>query len=152
MDVKMNIRLFFCSKCLMSPDNGLHILFVESDGDLRYVMSTLLRLVGCNVRAVSNGADALTCIKSFLPEVVLSELCLSDIGGLELAGHIRALPNTQDIVLIALVSFCKENTKSNALRAGFARLLMKPLPCERIFAVLAPIAESRGRTLAPLEY
>lgn len=136
----------------MPSSNGLHILFVEPHDDLRYVMSALLRLVGCNVRAVANGADALTCIKSFAPDVVLSELCLSDVSGFELARHIRTLPHTSDIVLIALVSFCKENTKSSALRAGFARLLMKPLPCERIFAVLGPIAESRGRTLAPSEY
>ncbi|NIA56710.1 response regulator [Massilia sp. TW-1] len=135
----------------MPPHNGLRVLFVEPDDDLRYVMSTLLRLVGCNVRAAANGADALASIKAFAADVVLSELTLSDVNGFELARYIRALPNTEHVVLIALVSLCKENTRSDAVRAGFARLLVKPLPCERILDVLGPIAESRGRTLESSE-
>lgn len=131
----------------MPSDTGLRLLFVEPDDDVRYVMSALLRLLGCNVKTAKNGVEALACVKVFAPDVVLSELLLGDVNGFELAGQIQALPNTVDIVLLALVSLCKENTPSNAMRAGFARLLMKPLPCERLVDILEPIAESRGRTL-----
>lgn len=132
----------------MPPDTGLRVLFVEPDNDLQYVMSTLLRLIGCNVESTTTGAEALECVKAFGPDVVISELRLSDITGFKLAEQIRALPNTSDVVLLALSGYCKENTEATALQAGFAHLLLKPLPCERIVKILEPIAESRGRTLA----
>lgn len=131
----------------MSPDTGLRVLFVEPDNDLQYVMSTLLRLIGCNVESVTTGAEALECVKAFAPDVVISELGLSDINGFELARQIRKLPNASGILLLALSGYHKENTEAAALQAGFAHLLLKPLPSERIVAVLEPIAASRGRTL-----
>lgn len=87
-----------------------------------------------------------------MPDVVLSELLLHDVSGFELAGRLRALPNTAEVVLLALSGFCQENTEAPALQAGFAHLLMKPLTCERIVGILEPIAESRGGTLASSAY
>jgi CheY-like chemotaxis protein len=114
-------------------------------------MSALLRLIGCKVEVAADGVEALASVKAFRPDVVLSELHLRDISGFELARQISALPGAKDVVLLALAGRFNENTEVDALRAGFANLLMKPLLCERIVAVLEPIAERLGRTLASSE-
>jgi CheY-like chemotaxis protein len=114
-------------------------------------MSVFLRLIGCKVEVAADGVEALASVKTFGPDVVLSELHLRDISGFELARQIDALPDAKDVVLLALAGCFNENTEFDALRAGFTYLLTKPLLCERIIAILEPIAERLGRTLASSE-
>lgn len=119
----------------MSSETGLRVLLVERDDDFRYVFALLLGLVGYRVETASNAAEAVASIKVFSPDVVLTELGLEHVGGLELARQIRRLPLAGDIVLVALTAYVQKHSEAEASEAGFDYFVAKPVSVERIVAI-----------------
>jgi two-component system CheB/CheR fusion protein len=135
----------------MSHRNGLRVLLVEPEDDLCSAFSWLLELLGCPTSCVRTGADALARVGAGTTDVILSELVLPDMSGLELAKALRSTPQAENILLIALTGYHRNGIEADAIQAGFARYLLKPVMFEDVVRILCPFAVTRGRTLAALE-
>lgn len=135
----------------MPHRNGLRVLLVEPEDDLCSSFSWLLDLLGCTTVSVQTGAEALESVRDAPIDVVISELVLRDMGGLELAKQLQLIPQAENILLIALTGYHRNGIEADAANVGFARYLLKPVTFDEVVGILRPFAVTRGRTLAALE-
>ena len=73
----------------MTKDEALDIVVVEDDARLRSVLSEVLRELGHTVRAASDGFEALAVLKNEAPDVLISDLFMPGMSGLELLSVVR---------------------------------------------------------------
>ncbi|MGJ3238246.1 MAG: response regulator transcription factor [Anaerolineae bacterium] len=110
----------------------LNILIVEDDEDTAEVVSTLLEEAGFKATAVDRGDLALVSISSQTPDLVLLDLNLPDINGIEILKHVRS----QSLLpMIVLSGFGKDNEHQVlAFEAGADDYLAKPFSPEELVA------------------
>ena len=101
------------------------ILIVDDHDDTRELFAELLAFDGFSVLSAATGGDALALVREHRPCLVLLDLGLPDIAGLELVLRLRAEPNTATVPIYALSGFT--NLRSAALAAGIDGFLIKPV-------------------------
>lgn len=117
-------------------EDSRQILIVEDDEDTAEVVCTLLESAGYNAVAVDRGEAALYEISASSPDLVLLDLNLPDIHGLEILKQVR----TQSFLpMIVLSAFGKERDKVTALEAGADDYMAKPFSPEELVARIAAL-------------
>lgn len=101
------------------------VLIVDDHDDTRNLLVELLAFDGFAVIAAASGEAALAVVREQRPCIVLLDLGLPDIAGLELVLRLRAEPNTASAPIYALSGFT--NLRSAALAAGIDGFLIKPV-------------------------
>jgi CheY-like chemotaxis protein len=112
------------------------ILIVDDNTDAASSLARLLRLFGNEVRTADSGEAALTQMESQPPDVVLLDLGMPGMDGLETARHIRAREAWQNIPLIAVTGWGQDHDRRRTEQAGFFAHLVKPVNIEELEAVL----------------
>jgi CheY-like chemotaxis protein len=108
------------------------ILIADDNLDAAESLRLWLQLAGHQVSIATNGAEALSVAKTFLPEVALLDLGMPDLSGFDVARSIRRAPWGGGIVLIALTGWGQEEDRRRTTEAGFDHHLTKPIPPEAI--------------------
>ena len=126
---------------VMVQDNR-QILIVEDDEDTAEVVCTLLNEAGYNAVSVDRGEAALTEIASQSPDLVLLDLNLPDINGLEVLKQVR---ERSFLPMIVLSGFARERDKVNALEAGADDYLAKPFSPDELVARVKALLREIGR-------
>lgn len=116
---------------VMTADETLQILVVEDDEDTAEVVTTLLRDAGFEAFAVDEGRVALDEISAAQPDLVLLDINLPDINGLEVLRTVRA---NSFLPMIVLSGFGKERDRVLALEAGADDYMSKPFSPEELIA------------------
>jgi CheY-like chemotaxis protein len=83
----------------MSASSTRHILIVEDDGDLLEVLKFVLEDEGYHVSTAEGGADALSAASSQDFNLVLLDVSMPDMSGIEVAKRLRADPRTANVRL-----------------------------------------------------
>ena len=108
--------------------NGLRVLLVEDEPDAREMLALTLRDSGANVQAVDSVQQALIDLKTFKPDVLLSDIGLPIESGYDLIEKVRALSSSASrIPAVALTAFATEKDRERALTSGFQMHLSKPV-------------------------
>ena len=115
---------------VMVQDNR-QILIVEDDEDTAEVVCTLLNEAGYNAVSVDRGEAALSEIATASPDLVLLDLNLPDINGLDVLKQVR---ERSFLPMIVLSGFTRERDKVNALEAGADDYLSKPFSPDELVA------------------
>jgi signal transduction histidine kinase/CheY-like chemotaxis protein len=113
------------------------ILIVDDHRDAADSMAILLRLAGHEVRIAYDGKSALALARLQSPEVVICDIYMPDMGGLELANHLRQGLGLTDALLVALSGFAQEEDRRRSQEAGFNAHLAKPVRLDNLKALLA---------------
>jgi signal transduction histidine kinase/ActR/RegA family two-component response regulator len=113
------------------------ILIVDDNRDSADSMAILLRLAGHAVSIAYDGQTALTLARLELPEVVLCDISMPDMCGLELARRLRQDPAMKDALLVALSGYAQEEDRHRSQEAGFNAHLAKPASLDSLKALLA---------------
>ena len=92
------------SAACLFMERKLRVLLVEDAPFLRYAFGRLLRMEGFDVKEVSDGREALDALDDFHPDLVLTDLMMPVMGGLELISHIRANAETSDLPVVAVTA------------------------------------------------
>ena len=116
------------------------ILLIDDHDDTRELLVELLELDGFTVIAAASGAEALALAREHRPCVVLLDLGLPDIDGLELVLRLRAEPNTKNAAVYALSGFT--NLRTAALAAGIDGFLIKPVLASELRGIVARHCET----------
>ena len=124
------------------PATRHRILVVDDNVDSTESLKLLLQLEGHDVRAALDGHTAIAAAMAFLPQVILLDIGLPDMDGLEVARHLRKLPETKRALLIALTGYARPEDRQHSLDAGFDHHVAKPLDFERLRALIASNAEA----------
>jgi CheY-like chemotaxis protein len=120
-----------------APVQARRILVVDDNVDSTESLTLLLQLDGHDVRAALDGHTAIVAALAFRPQVVLLDIGLPDLDGLEVARHFRTRPETKRALLIALTGYARPEDRQHCMDAGFDHHLVKPLDFERLKALMA---------------
>jgi PAS domain S-box-containing protein len=112
------------------------ILVVDDNRDAAESLGALLRFLGADVRVVTDGPAALQILESFRPAVVLLDIGMPGMDGYEVAQHIRARAELDEIMLVALTGWSQEEDRRRSQSAGFNHHLVKPADLGALQAVL----------------
>lgn len=106
--------------------DGLRVLVVDDEADIREFMMTVLEVHGIEVKTVASAAAALAALDQFHPNVLLSDLRMPDGDGYSLIRQIRALEGETGIHLpaAAMTAYLEED-REQAMNAGFEVYLHK---------------------------
>ena len=112
-------------------NNLVDVLVVEDDPAIRRFLRNTLQVNGYRVREVITGADALTALKAELPDLVVLDLGLPDMDGMNLIGRVRAF---SPVPIVILSSRGDESGKVMALDLGADDYITKPFGIEEFMA------------------
>jgi CheY-like chemotaxis protein len=119
------------------------VLIAEDDQDIAVILTRLLTRAGHTVLHAPDGLAALERAVAERPEVVLTDLGMPRMDGLELARAIRAHPDLSDTP-IAMLSGHLHPGDTGPVAAGVCAVLLKPCPNDKLRAVVQDLAD-RGR-------
>jgi len=130
-----------------SHNSSLHILVAEDNKINQQLTAMLLRSAGHQADIVENGEQALAAIQSADFDLVLMDLQMPVLDGIEATRRIRALPAPKNsIPIIALTAHAMAGTREECLRNGIDDYLSKPIDADRLFTILSEFA---GRSREP---
>lgn len=109
----------------MSENN--HILLVDDDNIMLALERKLLGEDKYRFSIASNGLDALDCIAADKPEVILLDVMMPEMDGLETCRRIRAEEDYSDIHILFVTARDDEETRLTAYEAGGDEVLTKPI-------------------------
>ena len=133
---------------LFAPSAGismhrLNVLLVEDDADARALYGYMLALAGHRVRAVSNGLQAFAEIQVNRPDLIVTDIAMPIISGLDLIMTVRSNDELADLPVVAITAF-GEHLREQARAAGATDSIDKPTELERMREVIEA-AMSRAR-------
>lgn len=124
------------------------ILLADDNEDMRVYITQLLQ-PHYNVTAVSDGREALNALEKEKPALVLSDIMMPNLNGVELLNEIRATPSYSTLPVILISARAGEEATIEGIEAGADDYLVKPFsPKELISRVNSNIRISRQRTEA----
>ena len=125
------------------------VLVVEDDADIADVLVRSLRLEGYDVRLATDGVRALDDAHAFLPDLVVLDLGLPRLDGVEVAKQLRA--DSDDVPILMLTARDALEARVTGLDAGADDYLVKPFERQELLARLRALLRRRPpRGSAPL--
>jgi two-component system, OmpR family, KDP operon response regulator KdpE len=131
------------SAAMNGPPGKGNILVVDDEPQITRVLKTTLSSQGYGVRTASDGDEALQMLKEWTPDLVITDLRMPNLGGLELCRQIRAKSR---IPIIVLSVKGEERIKVEALDAGADDYVTKPFG---VHELLARVRATLRRASAP---
>lgn len=119
------------------------VLVVEDNVDAREVFAFSLRAMGYQVREADNGQHALDSVRLATPDVILSDLRMPSMNGVELAQALKQSPQYADIPIV-LITATPLSDKWAALKL-FVALLVKPATLDELTATIDRAAGLDGQ-------
>ena len=122
------------------PVSGLSVLVVDDDSSTRRMLELALRRKGFEVTCAANGEGALALLRERAFDILLSDIHMPDIDGIDLCRHARELRPL--IGLVLMTGFQTEESVLRAFRGGAAAYLRKPLELPILFRTLGQVADA----------
>jgi len=120
------------------------VLIVEDEPDIRHLIAHHLEREGYRCREVSNGAEALRAVRSAVPDLVVLDLMLPEIDGLEVCRRLRSDAATGSLPIIMLTAKSEEIERIVGLELGADDYIAKPFsPKELVARVRAVLRRAR---------
>jgi CheY-like chemotaxis protein len=132
------------------PLEGVRVLVVDDEADLRGAVSELLMRAGASVRALESGAVIESAIDEFRPDVLVLDIGMPGEDGYSLIRRIRRLPSSSggDIPAISLTAHALEEDRRHAIDSGFQEHLPKPVNLPLLVAAISKLVADHGAALS----
>ncbi len=128
---------------------GLRVLLAEDNDINALVVELQLQRLGVTCRRVRDGAESLAALAEEPYDLVLMDLQMPVLGGLEATRRLRAMPLLPQPQIVALTAGALDDDRQRALAAGMDDHLPKPTPQESLLRVLRAAAKHRLRHSSP---
>lgn len=128
------------------PSNS--VLIVDDTPVNLKLVRVLLSRQGFEVRTASTAEEALEMAPAFRPRLVLADIQLPGMDGLEMTRRLKAAPETRDTVVLALTAFAMKGDEEKAFAAGCDGYITKPIDT-RTFPALIRQYLSKTNDVAP---
>jgi CheY-like chemotaxis protein len=106
---------------------GESILVVDDNPVNLKLVRVLLAREGYNVRGAVDAEEALELLKDFSPDLILMDIQLPGIDGLELTRRLKADPATRRITIVALTAYAMKGDHQKVIEAGCDGYIPKPI-------------------------
>lgn len=112
------------------------VLVGEDDDDCRFMMRTLLEMKGYRVVDARSGDEAVAAARSEQPDLVLLDLELAGVDGLDVVHQLRLKDETSDVPIVMISGWDTPELKNAVLAAGCNEYLLKPLDFDKLDALV----------------
>ena len=117
--------------------SGEPILVVDDNATNLKLARVLLRGEGYEVQTATDAEDALRLLATFRPRLILMDIQLPGMDGLELTRRLKADAASKDIVILALTAYAMKSDEERALGAGCDGYIAKPIDIDSLPKVIA---------------
>ena len=124
----------------MSTDRAARVLVVEDDEEIAQVLQRSLRLEGYEVRIAADGEQALAVHAEYVPDVVILDLGLPKVDGIEVAKRVRG---ADDVPILMLTARDAVDARVEGLDSGADDYLVKPFERQELLARLRALLRRR---------
>lgn len=122
---------------MSAPGDGRPaVLLVEDNDTIRGAFAILLEESGYTVLQARNGAEALRIAAEGLPALILMDLGLPDLHGLEITRRLKAAEETRAIPIVALTGRALETDREACEAAGCSGYFTKPVDAAALVAAI----------------
>jgi two-component system, cell cycle response regulator DivK len=117
------------------------ILVVDDNASNLKLFTYLLASPARDVRTATDAREALDVLTSFQPDLILMDIQLPDIDGLELTRKLRNDPLTRETTIVAVTAYAMKGDEDRARAAGVDGYISKPIEKEAFRRVVAEYLE-----------
>jgi CheY-like chemotaxis protein len=110
----------------------MKILVVDDDVDSADSLALLLGMGGHETHVAHDGPEAMDAAAQFLPDVVLMDIGLPKMDGLEVCRRVRQEPWGRQMAMVALTGLGRDRDRLECESAGFDRHMVKPIDYEAL--------------------
>ena len=121
-----------------------NFLILDDSEDTIRMLQELLKTGGANVMTASNGAEALRLARENEFDVILSDISMPEMDGFEFLQRLRKIDGRQDVPVIAITGFGRNDDIARVRAAGFYSHLIKPLNLQALTEVLQQHAKEKN--------
>ncbi len=147
------------SESSVNSDSTSHVLIADDNVAMKDVVMTILRVAGFDTRGVDNGADAIEAVQHGDYDLVLMDIEMPKLNGIDATRAIRALPNAKSRVpIVAFTGNVTLEDQESFYQAGMNDFAPKPIAADELVALVEqwtgdtpPDAEERAYTPPLLE-
>ncbi|HEU4326822.1 MAG TPA: PAS domain-containing protein [Roseiflexaceae bacterium] len=127
------------------PLHGLRVLVVDDQPAIVDLLVELLASDGAVVRACTSAQEALALLRSWRPDLLVSDIAMPEADGYWLIQHVRSLPPDQGgaTPALALTAYVRTDDRRRVLAAGFQQYLPKPVEADALREVVGRLAGVR---------
>lgn len=131
----------------MEAENKKRILVVDDDRDLQQLVRLLLEHIGIEAIPALTAASAAQILRTAkpLPELVILDMMLPDVSGLELLRQMRAKEVFDDLPILILSALADPNQIREGLNAGADRYITKPYIASNLTTVVQELLRAGRR-------
>jgi len=115
------------------------VLVVDDNVDAAESMAALLSLLGHDIQTAHDGEEAVEAAQAFEPDLILMDIGMPRVDGLEAARRIRQLPLRKRPVIAALTGWGQDADRKGSSDAGIDRHLVKPVDLEAVQQLLEKV-------------
>jgi CheY-like chemotaxis protein len=123
---------------------GKSILIVDDNTQNLKLARVVLANEGFDVYTASNAEDALQLLRTVTPRLILMDIQLPGMDGLELTRRLKADPATRAVHVIALTAYAMKGDDEKAFAAGCDGYITKPIDVERLPVVVSSYLAERS--------
>ena len=135
---------------MMNALKQMKLLYVEDDEDTRMALTQLLKRMGAKVFAAGNGEEGLEIFHKVSPDILIVDLILPQISGVEMLRQIRKADQEIKVIVTSTVSMV--DTIINVVDLKIAHYMLKPIDVEgleeRLKTLAEEIVQKRGQQLS----
>jgi two-component system phosphate regulon response regulator PhoB len=125
------------------------VLIVDDERDLRTLLDFNLRQAGWRTAQAESGAEALARARSLQPAVIVLDLNLPDVSGMDVCRLLRAEPETRDVPILMLTARGTESDRVQGLELGADDYLTKPFSVRELVLRVEAVSRRRQGPSAP---
>jgi len=119
------------------------LLLIEDNAGIRNMLARSLELKGFEVATASDGETGVEVCTDFDPDISVVDIGLPDTDGYQVARRIRAKPNGDRRILIAVTGYGRKEDVQKAIDSGFDTHLLKPVDPSQLLDAIGKIHAAR---------
>ena len=124
------------AKSVETTAKQTRILAVDDNEDNLLLLSEVLNVFDCSLLTATSGQVALIIAQAYNPDLILLDVMLPDLNGIDVVLHLKHNPITENIPVIAVTALAREEDRDRLLAAGCSDYLSKPYMIEDLEAIV----------------
>lgn len=116
------------------------VLVIEDDPEINALVCAYVELAGCNRRCALTGNEGLQKARERVPALVVLDLMLPDVEGLEVCRQLRSEEATREVPVVILTALHQDEVRERARQIGASEYLTKPFDPDQLISTVRAYA------------